>query len=290
MKIVILLLTVLFPAIVHGQEFAGIYQARFLDIYSNTRMITARFEVKTDDKVAAIVRIDDEVVILLNGSIDKKGRFEATAESDGSLSYQLKGRFDKKEVSFVQRTEEKTRSSKSVSENVLKGTFIRIGDSESQAPGSNDADELKDNGSSWLDVAHGNPLFGPEWRSLSARVVSKLDGNVQSFEIEAFTVNETGEQRLTILFPKYLATKKTWTEKELTMVTYREKSKDGRRNSFVSFAELYSRYPELSGGKVELVKETETQMIFRISKLKIKRVNGPDHVELNGFAYAEKLQ
>jgi hypothetical protein len=59
-------------------------------------------------------------------------------------------------------------------------------------------------------------------------------------------------------------------------------------NSFVSYADICKQNPQLAGGTIELVKETETQMIFKVSNLKIKRVGKDDFVDLNGFIYAKK--
>lgn len=62
------------------------------------------------------------------------------------------------------------------------------------------------------------------------------------------------------------------------------------RNSFITSFDHYLNNPQHANGKLEIVKETESQIVFKITNLKIKPVANTDFVVINGFIYALKAE
>jgi hypothetical protein len=269
-----------------GQSYAGNYRAIFFNIFSEPKTVIAEFEVKSDNSIAALVKFGE--LKNLKGKVDKKGKFEAVSVAEGNTVYKLKGKFDKNnKISFIQRIENRSSGNKSVSENALEGTFSKVVKPAQIVEPPISAD-LVDNGKSWLKIQHSSLFFGNEWTTFKARIIGKMNGNTDSWEIQVLSTYTDGEQKVTILFPKFSGNTKVWKSDYFDLINYVERKTNVGRNSFVAYPDIYKQNPQLAGGTLELVKETETQMIFKVSKLKIKRVIKPDFVELNGFIYADK--
>jgi hypothetical protein len=126
MKKIIFLLVLFFPTFAFGQSYTGNYRAIFLTISTNTTAIIAEFEVKSDNSIIGKIKVGDEIK-LFNGTVDKKGKFEAVSQIEGNTVYKLKGRFDKdNKISFVRRVQIDSGLNKSVSENGFDGTFSNV--------------------------------------------------------------------------------------------------------------------------------------------------------------------
>ena len=91
MRKFIILLILLCPTLTFGQTYAGNYRAIFFNFFSEPRTITAEFEIKQDNSIVANIKVGDEVKIL-NGLVDKKGKFEIAGQPEGNLVYKLKGK------------------------------------------------------------------------------------------------------------------------------------------------------------------------------------------------------
>jgi hypothetical protein len=280
-----------------GQTFTGNYRAVFFNIFSEPRRIIAEFEVKSDNSIVGKVKVGDEIKSF-NGSVDKKGKFEAVSEAEGNTVYKLKGKFDKdNKISFIQRVQVGSGLNKSVSENGFEGTFSKVASAEkpfdSPKTVSTPKVDLVDNGKSWIKLQHSNPLFGNEWNDFTAKItfsssvektVVKQD-SADYFNLVLSSKNE-GQQRISIATRNYSATQKLWKAADLRYISYREEN-GANRNSFSAGAtmETDSFY---SDGMLEIVKENETLIVFKLSNFKIKRFAKQDFVELNGFIYADK--
>ena len=296
MNRIIFLLLLLFPTISFGQSFTGNYRAIFFNLFSEPRTIIAEFEVKNDNSINGKIKIDT-VIKDFTGTLDKKGKFEAVIEQVGNFTYKLKGKFDKdNKISLVQRNQIGSGLNKSVSESSLEGTFakfekpVEVVDSPKPLPKV----ELVDTGKSWIRIQHSNPLFGTEWTECSSELsFGSLANNmlgVEAEEADYFNLvlksKIEGQQRLSISTRNYSLTQKSWKAADLRYISYREES-GADRNSFSAGATMQTD-PFFADGMLEIVKETETQIVFKLTNFKIKRFAKQDFVVLNGFIYADK--
>lgn len=296
MKNFIISILLLFPMLAFGQSFTGNYRAVFFNLFSEPKTIIAEFEVKTDNSIIGKVKVGDEIK-LFNGSVDKKGKFEAVSQAEGNTVYKLKGKFDKdNKIFFIQRIQVGSGLNKSVSESSLEGTFAKFEKTIEvvDSPKPLLKVELVDTGKSWIKIQHSNPLFGTEWTEclseLSFGSTAKNMAGVKADSADYFNLvlksKTEGQQRLSISTRNYSLTQKSWKAADLRYISYREES-GANRNSFSAGATMQTD-PFFADGMLEIVKETETQIVFKLSNFKIKRFGKQDFVVLNGFIYAEK--
>lgn len=302
MKIFILFVILLLSSPAFGQSFEGSYRAVFFNLFSGQKMVVAEFAVKADNSLSGKIKIDESVKTF-SGTVDKKGKFEAIIEQNGNYVYKLKGKFDKANtISLVQRNQSGSGLNRGVSESAIEGKFSKIvlAETNSANPDQPKAD-LIDNGHSCLKIEHSSPLFGGECTDFTASISfgkstktpvgsesKKITGTGEAsdyFVVEVKSKIE-GQQALRINVPLYAPDKKVWRQKELRAVSYRE-VKDEQRISFITGATLQtdSRY---DAGRLEIVSESETRIVFKLTNFKIKRLGKEDFVTLDGFIYADK--
>lgn len=301
MRIFILLAILLLPSPAFGQSFEGSYRAVFFNLFSGQKMIVAEFTVSAGNSLSGKIKIDESVKTF-SGAVDKKGKFEAIIEQSGNYTYKLKGKFDKdNKISLVQRNQTSSGLNRSVSESAIEGNFSKIVPAETNSVSPTEPKaELTDNGQSWLTIVHSAPLFGTNWTDFTALV--NFGNSIKAAVSESKKTAETadtadyfvlfvesqieGEQALRVNVPNYAPDKKIWRQNELRAVSYRE-VKGEQRNSFLTGATLQtdSRY---ATGTLEIVRETDTQIVFKLTGFKIKRLAKEDFVTLDGFIYADK--
>lgn len=295
-KFIIFLLFV-FPTLTFGQSYTGNYRAIFFNLFSEPKTIIVEFEVKTDNALNGKIKIDSTVKDFA-GTVDKKGKFEVVSEQVGNFTYKLKGKFDKQnKISLVQRNQVGSGLNKSVSENSLEGTFAKVEKTpEKVEPPKTPPQppvELIDNGKSWVKLQHSNPLFGNEWLDFTANIT--FSSSVQKTVVKQDSADyfnlvlkskTEGQQRISIASRNYTPTQKLWKAADLRYFSYVEESGTAR-NSFSAGATMETD-PFFADGKLEIVKETDTQIVFKLSNFKVKRFAKQDFVVLNGFIYASK--
>ncbi len=286
MKKFIFLFLLIFPTLVCGQNYAGNYRAIFYNLSSQPITIMAEFEVRTDSSIIANVKVGDEIKIL-KGLVDKNGKFEVSGSAEGKTIYKLKGKFDKaNKISFIRRIEERSSGSKSVSESSLEGNFAKFEKTIETQPVN-----ITLNGKNNLSVKQSTPFFGNEWTDFIAKLITKKGDPVDTFNLELVSDFSEGERKLSVILPIFSNKQKVWKSTELTWVIYSEKTKPVyRRNWFSSTYEDFNKNVGLQGGQIEIVGDNDTQMIFKLSNLKLKRVGKDDLVELNGLIYADKVK
>jgi hypothetical protein len=294
-----ILLILLFPTLTFGQSFSGTYRAIFFNLFSEPKTIIAEFEIKTDNSIVGKVKISDEVK-MFSGSVDKKGKFEAVSQNQGDTVYKLKGKFDKNnKISFIKRVQQGSGLNKSVSENGFEGSFSKVEKTPDKVepPKTQPQPPVKliDTGKSWLKIQHSNPMFGNDWVDLSAQItfsssVQKRLVNQDSADYFNLVLKSKteGQQRLSIAARSYSQTQKLWKSADLRYISYLEENGTAR-NSFSAGATMQTD-PFFADGMLEIVKETDTQIVFKLSNFKIKRFAKQDFVELNGFIYADKVK
>jgi hypothetical protein len=298
MRKFILFLILLLPTFVFGQSYTGNYRAIFLTISTDTTAIIAEFEVKSDKSFIGTVKVGDEIKTF-SGSVDKKGKFEAASQAEGNTVYKLKGKFDKEnKISFVRRVQVGSGMNKSVSENGLEGTFSKVAMPavDNPQPIGNTTFPVIDNGKNQLNIQHANLAFGNLWTDFTAKITfgsneKNTIGTSDPPDYFNLSIDSKieGQQKINVSTMIYLPRQKVWESKNIRTISYREVDKEKSiRNSFISASDYYIGNPQHAGGTLEIVKETETQIVFKVSNLKIKRVAKQDFVELNGFIYADK--
>ena len=277
---------VLFPTLAFGQNYAGNYRAIFYNLASTPITINAEFEIKTDKSIVARVKVGDEIKTL-NGFVDKNGKFEVVSIAEGKTVYKLKGKFDKaNKLSFIRRIEERSKGSKSVSENSLEGTFAKVEKTSETRPVTPILD-----GNNNLSIKQSTPFFGNEWTGFTAKLITKKGDTVDTFNLELVSDVADGERKFSVILPIFSNKQKVWKSTELTWVIYSERTKPAtKRNWFSSTYDDYNKKAELQGGQIEIVGDNETQMIFKLSNLKVKRIGKDDFAEINGIIYAEKIK
>ncbi len=294
MRKIIFLLILLFPTLIFGQSFTGNYRAIFFNLFSEPKTIIAEFEVKSDNSIIGKVKVGDEIK-LFNGTVDKKGKFEAVSQIEGNSVYKLKGKFDKdNKISFVQRVQVGSGLNKSVSENGFEGSFAKVAQVVNQPSDSTTNQpkvELIDNGKSWVKIEHSNLLFGNQWTDFIGKVMFKDSANERRIELTANVTIDQQKRSIRIFTKPMLPNQKVWKTTDLQTASYREESeKNNERNSFLTAEHIYKENLALQNGTIEIVKETETQIVFKLANFKIKRLIKEDFVVLNGFIYADKFK
>lgn len=303
MRKVILLLILLLPTLAFGQSYEGSYRAVFFNLFSEPKMIVAEFEVKADNSLNGKIKIDD-LLKTFSGTVNKNGKFEAVIEQAGNFTYKLKGKFDKNnKISLVQRNQAGSGLNKSVSESALEGKFSRIDSAQTTSANKTQPQvELIDNGKSWLRVDQSNPLFGTSWTDFTAIInfgnssktpvgseSKRVTGTAEASDYFVLLVKSKikNQQTLRINAPLYIDGKKIWRQNELRVISYREGSGE-QRNSFLAGGETIRTDSRYADGKLEIVNETDTQIVFKLTNFKIKRIVKEDVVIINGFIYADK--
>lgn len=303
MRKFIFLILLIFPSLVFGQSYEGGYRAVFFNLFSEPKMIVAEFEVKADNSLNGKIKID-ETVKTFSGTIDKGGKFEAVIEQIGNYTYKLKGKFDKNnKISLVQRNQVGSGLNKSVSESAIEGKFSRVAVAVTNTTNQTQPQvELINTGKSWLKVEQSSSLFGTDWTDFTASVgygnmnktpvgneSKRVTGTSDASDYFVLNVNSKTEkqQTLRINVPLYPDDKKIWQQNELRVTSYRESSGE-QRNSFLAGGETLRTDSRYADGKLEIVKETDAQIVFKLTNFKIKRLTKEDFVTLNGFIYAAK--
>jgi hypothetical protein len=297
---IIFLLLLLFPTLSFGQNYTGNYRAIFFNLFSEPKTIIAEFEVKSDNAIIGKVKVGDEIKVF-NGTVDKKGKFEAVSQIEGNTVYKLKGKFDKdNKVSFIQRVQVGSGMNKSVSENGFEGTFAKVATPVAETPQTvaNKNFPVIDNGKNQLNIQHSTLAFGNLWTDFTAKITfgsseKNTIGTTDKPDYFNLLIESKieGQQKINLNTMIYLPRQKVWESKNIRTITYREIDKEKSiRNSFISASDYYIGNPQHAGGTLEIVKETDTQIVFKIANLKIKRVAKDDFVELNGFIYADKTK
>jgi hypothetical protein len=302
MRKFIIFLILIFPTITFGQNYSGNYRALFFNLFSEPKTIIVEFEVKADNSLNGKIKLDATVKDF-SGMIDKKGKFEVVIEQTVNFTYKLKGKFDKQnKISLVQRNQIGGGLNKSVSESAIEGTFAKFVKSVENVAVTNPPSKVEwiDNGKSWLKIEHSNPFFGTEWTDFTASVgfgistktpvgSESVKTNESDYFILGFKSKIEGQQSLRINVRNYKSTNSFWKQNDLQTVSYREVNGEDR-NSFLAGATLQtdSNYAD---GKIEIIKETDTQITFKIVNFKIRRIGGgTEFVVLNGFIYADKAK
>lgn len=274
----------------------GSYRAVFFDLYSEKKTIVAEFSVTSEMSLSGTLRIDGSEKSF-NGAVEKNGKFEAVIEQFGNYTYKLKGKFDRdNKISLVQSEQTGSGLNKSVSERAVEGQFAKV---KNHLPQTDLDAVVSDTGKSLLKVAHSQTLFGTTWTDLIA--VARSDSSKKpslggdpmkdpaagrspdNLVVNVRTTVE-GQQALMINIPISPQGKKAWRQNELLAASYRE-VKGEQRHSFLAGA-TFQTDPRYADGNIEIIRESESQIVFKLTNFKIKKFNKEEFVTLDGFIYA----
>lgn len=297
MRSFLILLVLFLPVAVPGQTFSGNYRAVFFNAFSSPNVIVAEFEVKPDNSLAGQMKIGDELKNF-SGSVDKKGKFEAVIEQTDGETIKLRGKFDKEnKISLVRRSQSGGGLKKSVSESSLEGTFSRFEKPRENVESTRTVPrpEIVDTGTNWLRIEHSNPLFGAEWKDFTAQIsfgnAAKNTFNTSDppdYFVLSVRSKTDGQQALRLNVLSYAPDKKSWKVEEFRTASYRE-ARGEERISFLTGG-TPSTDPVYRQGSLEIVKETETQIVFRLTGFRIKQFMKDGFVEISGYVYADKYK
>lgn len=302
MRNLLFIVALFLPSSAFTQSLEGNYQAIFFDVSSGNRSIVVEFSVSAEMSLSGILRIDGSEKPFI-GAVGKNGKFEALIEQIGNYTYKLKGKFDQdNKISLVQRETVGSGLNKSVSEWAVEGQFARakVPLSQTGPPvGINLGAEVSDTGRSSLKVLHSQTLYGTTWTDLIAaagfdtsrkpsssadpRKDTAADGSPDILVVNVRTTVE-GQQALMINIPVSTQGKKSWGQNELRAASYRE-VKGAQRHTFLTGA-TFQTDPRYADGKIEIVRENESQIVFKLTNFKIKKLNKDEFVKLDGFIYA----
>ena len=302
MRKLVFIVALFLPSSAFTQSLEGNYQAIFFDVSSGNRSIVVEFSVSAEMSLSGILRIDGSEKPFI-GAVAKNGKFEALIEQIGNYTYKLKGKFDQdNKISLVQRETVGSGLNKSVSEWAVEGQFARakVPLSQTGPPvGISPGAEVSDTGKSSLKLVHSQTLYGTTWTDLSA--AARFDASTKpsssadprkdtaadsSPDILVVNVKTTveGQQALMINIPVSTQGKKSWGQNELRAASYRE-VKGAQRHTFLTGA-TFQTDPRYADGKIEIVRENESQIVFKLTNFKIKKLNKEEFVKLDGFIYA----
>lgn len=282
MKNFISVLMVLFlPVFLFAQisKYQGKYHATSFSLSGGEKMKTD-FEVKADGTINGnfTMGANGETVLQnLQGTANDKGKFEAQiTQADGTI-YSINGHLpfgkEKSSISFVQKKIITGNGSKNVSESGATGFIMRLSEEES-APEI----DIEDEGKTHLVFENKNLLFTNEWWPVTTSF------SITSYETKTFKTIEIKDQSGdSIRYFRFALTeqtgKKTWLADEGFAVSYKE-TKGTEKNNYMN---------KLSG-KIELISENNTEIVFKITNLQLKKSGGENMVRIDGYVHAAKTQ
>jgi len=176
----------------------------------------------------------------------------------------------------------------------LAGTFAKVektveDEIDNETPADETDFDVIDNGKSQLFFQHSNPLFGNLWTDFTGQVRFSVSEGEKRMELKANFTDDQQQRSIRIYTKPMLPDQKIWKTTQLQTASYREESGNpDQRNTFLTADHIYAENKSLQNGRLKIVKETETQIVFKLVRFKIKRLTKEDLVEINGFIYAEK--
>lgn len=283
-KLILFLIMFCSPIFLFGQnsQYKGFYQARFFNLFSEPKVIEVNFEVSDDNLLNGKIKYGNVQKIIV-GKVEKNGKFEARTEIKNGVVTIFKGEFpvtkNEGKVSLVERSEQKEKGSKSVSESGING-FMKV---------VSPPVELKDvgiidNGKTQLWFQHSNPIFAKEWQDISASAkIINTDGQNLEVLINSKTVDS--DREFSIKLPYEKEGQKLRNATELKRAVYRErKYTDGKVSQLNSFMLMNGK----TSGQIEIIRETETDIALKITNLTIKKLGSDEFVQIDGYIYAQK--
>ena len=269
------------PVLLFAQisKYQGKYHAISFSISGGEKMKTD-FEVNADGIINGDFTIgaNDETVFKdLQGKTNAKGKFEAqVTQADGtifSINGYLPFEKEKSSISFVQKKIVTGNGSKHVSETGATGFITRLSEQES-APEI----DIEDEGKTYLFFGNTSLLFANAWWPVTSSFTTT---NYQTNTFKTIEIkDESGDSIRYFRFA--LAEqpgKKTWLASEGFTVSYKE-TKGTEKN----------HYMIKQSGKIELISETNNEIVFKITNLQLKKLVGDNTVRIDGYIHAAKTQ
>lgn len=272
-------------AFAQNQSYKGFYQTKFFNFLGETKIIEAEFEVREDNSIVGKLKFGD-VTKDIQGQTDGKGKFEARAAMENGVLTLIKGEFPngKKEgkAALIQRTEQKGNGSKSVSETGINGFIKTIPPPEKLVDLG-----IADTGKTLLWIQSSNPYFDKEWANPATASEKLISGDRI---IEIIVKSNTAPRSdhyfgLKLVYRK--ADQKIWTGSDMLDATYYENKFDADGN-LASSNRFRGGQPEARSGQIEIISDSENEIILKLTNLKIKRLIGDDFVQIDGYIHALK--
>jgi hypothetical protein len=285
-KFVSILILLFAPIFIFGQNqnYQGFYQTQFFNVFGNVKVIRADFEVRDDNTITGKIESGGTTKII-QGQVTSKGKFEARTLPENNVVTIIRGEFPRGgkdgKVSLIERTEQKGNGSKSVSENGISGFIKQV-----SPPAELKDVGIADNGKTLLWFQHSDPLFGKEWADApSSAKISNIVGRAAEIEIRSDVTNPARRFKFRINFRQ--PDQKIWAGSTIPLVSYTERKMDnaGKLEQINLFT---GGNDDAMSGQVELISETENEMVFKITNLKFKKVGAESFVQVDGYIHAVK--
>lgn len=283
-KLILFLIIFCSPIFLFGQnsQYKGFYQARFFNLFSEPKVIEVEFEVLENNLLKGKIKYGNEQKIIV-GKVEKNGKFEARTEIKNGVFTIFKGEFpvtkNEGKVSLIERTEQKGKGSKSVSESGISG-FVKV------VPPPVELKDVGiiDIGKTQLWFQHSDPIFAKEWQDISVSAkITNTDG--QNLEVLIKSKTNDSDREFGIKLPYKQESQKIWNAKELKRAVYRErKYADGKLSKLNSFMLMNGK----TSGQIEIIRETETEIVLKITNLTIPKLGPDEFVQVDGYIYAQK--
>lgn len=287
-KIISILFLLCFALSLYGQKqsYRGFYQTRFFNVFGEVKVIEAEFEVQENSAIVGKLKLGNDTKIL-QGQVESNGKFEVRTSSENGVVTLIKGQFpvtkNEGKVSLIQRTEQKGKGSRSISETGISGFIKQI-----TPPAELKDVGITDDGKTLLWFQHSNPLFGKEWSDYPATV--KKNGGVPqtAFEVEMKLDTPETERRFRFRIVVRDTGQKVWLGKDLSISSYGETKKSADGKEAINF--FMGSTGNVLGGQVEIVSENDKEVVFKITNLRIKNVINDNYVQIDGYIHAVKTQ
>lgn len=271
--------------------FAGLYRAAIFD--QNFKVVSLEVTVKPDASATATVMLPSDndlrqIVDNLIGKVDQKGKIKIESVLPDGSTIKITGNLPKSAAEkdakalFARKTKIKTRESVSVSEITIEGNWAKIEKPIVKPPVSDEKDVLVDTGKTHLYFTESVILHSGEW--LNAVFTSKdetTDNGKNPVRVLYAVENDTANQPMRNLRIR-LSLKpdaKSWTatDKTIEAALYRENKGESRAMYF---------YQQM--GEIEIVADTQSEIVYRIKKLRLKKVGADQFLTINGFLHVAK--
>lgn len=278
-KITSLVMILFLPVFLVAQfsKYQGKYHAASFSISGGEKMKTD-FEVKADGIINGNFTIgkNDEIVLQnLQGSVNEKGKFEARITQEDGTIFSINGKLplenQKSSISFVQKKIITESGSKHVSETGATGFIMRLAEEESEP-----VTDIEDQSKTHLVLESTNIFFANEWWPITTSFTTT---SYQTKTFKTIEIKEEGGD--SIRYFRFALTeepdKKTWLASEGFPVSYKETRGTEKNNYIIK-----------QSGKIELISETNNEIVFKITNLQLKKLVGDNIVRINGYIHAAK--
>jgi hypothetical protein len=281
-NILLPLLLLIMSGVAFGQSFEGDYKAQFAAEAGNVKP-EVEFQVQPGGAVVGRLKLG-EIVKAIKGQVDYNGKLEAKSELVNNTIYTIKADMSRSggKISLFSRFEEKVGSRQGFSQSMSQGTYSRV---EKKVV----AESVEISGKSELSIEQAQPFFEKEFSNPSAQISLVKEDFVDVYNFQMIYDDAGKSRAFYFTIAKVPSSPQNiWKIENIRFIRYIERRDNyTKTNNFYSDYETWKKNREITGGQIELLAANARQMVFKITNLKIKNVEGSETATINGTVYAD---